>query len=68
MRQREKERAHERDLDIYLQTVLPLGVSMVYWDDKYGFAASPKSKIVDIGLEYQTLWPLPPVKHFIIRA
>jgi len=36
---------------------------MVDWDDMYGFAALPKSKIAEIALVCQTLWPPPPVNH-----
>lgn len=36
---------------------------MVDLDDKYGFAALPKSKTAEIALVCQTLWQLPPVNH-----
>jgi len=43
-----------------LQIVLPQQVSMVCWDDKYGFAALPISNTAEIELEHQILLqPLP---------
>ena len=40
--------------------------STVDWDDRYGSAASPKSKNADIALVHQTLWQLPPVNKLRI--
>lgn len=39
---------------------------MVDWDDMYGSAALPKSKIADIAPVCQTLWQLPPVNQLRI--
>lgn len=40
---------------------------MVDWDDMYGFAALPKSKIAEIALVCQALWQPPPVNHLRFR-
>jgi hypothetical protein len=40
---------------------------MVDWDDMYGFAALPKSKIAEIALVCQALWQPPPVNHLKFR-
>lgn len=50
----------ERKPVVYIQFVLPPGVSMADLDGKYGSVFLPISKSAEIVQVYQVLWQLPP--------
>ena len=52
---------------MHLQVVIPPEVTMVYWDDKYGFASLPKAKIAEIALVCQAVWQPLPGNHLEIK-